>query len=205
MAACAKCGAQLPQDGAGFCPACGAAVGAAAVPDAVPPPPAGYVAAPPPSSGNTVLKVVLIVIAVVVGLGVLGTATVGYLGYRALHSANANFSSGSSAQVGVDDLGIDPYPGATHVEKGSMRASFGGNSVVTSIFTSADSPADVVKFYEDKLGSAGMVEQSGRGTTLERASHVDGNSDSLVVTVAPTDPDETGQTKIVIVHTKAIH
>jgi hypothetical protein len=161
------------------------------------------VAPPPPRSGNTVLKVVLIVIAVVVGLGVLGAAALGYLGYRAVHNAGASFSSGSSAAVSADDLGIDPYPGATHVDKGSMRASFGGNSVVTSVFTSSDSPADVVKFYQDKLGGTAVVEQSGSGTTLERASHDSGDSDSLVVTVAPDE--QTGQTKIVFVHTHAVH
>lgn len=207
MATCAKCGATLPSEGVSFCSACGGPVVAAA-PTAAPPPvigipPAHGYAMAQPRSGNTVLKVVLIVIAVVVGLGVLGVAGAGFIGYRALHSAGASFSGGSSAQLSTEDLGIDPYPGAAHVDKGSMRASFGGNSVVTSVFTSNDSSADVVKFYEDKLGTAGIVQQNSRGTTLERASQNGGNGDSLLVTVSPDD--QTGQTKIVIVHTHAVH
>lgn len=206
MAVCAKCGAALPSDGPGFCPACGAAVGAAA-PAAVPPvaaAPPVYAAAPPPSgSGNTVLKVVLIVIAVVVGLGILGAAAVGFIGYRALHNAGASFSSGSGAQVSSDDLGVDPYPGATHMDQGSMRAKFGANEMVTSAFTTKDSPSDVVKFYQDKLGDGAVMNQTVRGTTLERASNSGGVSDGVVVTVSPSEQD--GQTKIVIVHSHAAH
>jgi hypothetical protein len=211
MAVCAKCGAALPSDGPGFCPACGAPVGAAApaVPTAaaVPPvyaaAPLGYAAAPPQSSSGGVLKVVLIVIAVVVGLGILGAAAVGFIGYRALHSAGASFSAGSGAQVSTDDLGVDPYPGATHMDQGSMRAKFGGNEMVTSAFTTKDSPGDVVKFYQDKLGDSAVVNQTARGTTLERGTNSGGNSDSLVVTISPSGQD--GQTKIIIVHNRANH
>jgi hypothetical protein len=212
MAVCAKCGAALPSDGPGFCPACGAPVGAAA-PAAVPPaaavppvyaaaPPA-YTAAPPQSSSGGVLKVVLIVIAVVVGLGILGTAAVGFIGYRALHSAGASFSAGNGAQVSTDDLGVDAYPGATHMDQGSMRAKFGGNEMVTSAFTTKDSPGDVVKFYQEKLGDSAVVNQTARGTTLERGTQSGGNSDSLVVTISPSAQD--GQTKIIIVHNHASH
>jgi hypothetical protein len=211
MAVCAKCGAALPSDGPGFCPACGAPVGAAA-PAAVPPAAAGppayaappaYAGAPPQSSSGGVLKVVLIVIAVIVGLGILGTAAIGFMGYRALHSAGASFSAGSGAQVSTDDLGIDAYPGATHMDQGSMRMKIAGNSVVTSAFTTSDSPGDVVKFYQDKLGDSAVVNQTARGTTLERGTQSGGTSDSLVVTVSPSEQD--GHTKIVIVHTQAVH
>jgi len=150
-----------------------------------------------------VLKVVLIVIAVVVGLGILGAAAVGFIGYRALHSAGASFSAGSGAQVSTDDLGIDPYPGAAHMDQGSMRMKIAGNSVVTSAFTTSDSPGDVVKFYQDKLGDSAVVNQTARGTTLERGTQSGGTSDGLVVTVSPSEQD--GHTKIVIVHTQAVH
>jgi len=212
-ALCSKCGAALPSDGPGFCSNCGAPIAAAAAPApsaAVPPPaapppaysqPAG--AYPPPAKSGGALKIVLIVIAVVVVLGVIGVGAAGYIGWRALHGAGASFASGSGAQVSADDLGIDPYPGATHVDRGSMRAKFGGNSVVTSAFTTTDSPSQVVNFYQDKLGSNAVVSQTSRGTTLERGTQMGGNSDSLLITVSPNAQD--GQTKIVIMHSQANH
>jgi len=194
MAACAKCGTAL-SDGAGFCPACGAPVAAAAT---APPPVQPYAVAAQPRSGNTVLKVVLIVIAVVVGLGILGAATVGFLGYRAIHNAGGSFSMGTGAQVSTADLGIDPYPGAMHVDKGSVRMKIGGSLMVTSVFITSDSPEDLVKFYEDKIGPEVKVEQSAQGTTLQRGTEPGERGDSLLVTVTRNHDD--GRTNIVIVH-----
>jgi hypothetical protein len=89
------------------------------------------------------------------------------------------------------------------MDQGSMRAKFGGNEMVTSAFTTKDSSSDVVKFYQDKLGDSAVVNQTARGTTLERGTQSGGTSDSLVVTVSPSEQD--GQTKIVIVHSHATH
>jgi hypothetical protein len=84
-----------------------------------------------------------------------------------------------------------------------MRANFGGNLMVTSAFTTRDSPSQVVSFYQDKLGANAEVNQTSDGTTLERATQTGGDSDSLLITVSPSEQD--GQTKIVIVHSRANH
>lgn len=198
MAACAKCGAQLPSDGPGFCPACGAAVGAAAAP-AQPvtqapfaPPMMGYAAAPPPRSGNTVLKVVLIVVAAVVGLGILGTAVVGYLGYKAVH--NGAISVGDNSITSAD-LGVDPYPNGTPVEHGTVRMNMAGHSMVTATYTTSDAPEQVVSYFKGKLGDNAIVNQTARGTSLQAVQS--GSDDHLVINV---EPDPNGGTKIAIVH-----
>ena len=200
MAACAKCGATLPSDGVSFCPACGAAVGTAA--PALPPMP-GYVVAPPPGSGNSVLKVVLIVVAVVFGLGALGAGVAGFIGYRALHNAGASFSASSNAPVSVEDLGIELYPGAASASKGTVRMKIAGNSMVTSVFTTNDSPEDVVKFYQDKMGPSAEVDSSAQGTTLQRGKGPGEDGDSLLITVTRNKSD--GKTNIVIVHSQVKH
>jgi hypothetical protein len=204
MAVCAKCGAALPSDGPGFCPACGAPVGAAA-PAAVPtaaavPPvyaaaPLGYAAAPPQSSSGGVLKVVLIVIAVVVGLGILGTATVGFIGYRALHSAGASFSAGSGAQVSTDDLGVDPYPNSTALPNQTVRMKLAGHQMVTAIYTTSDAPDSVVSYFKGKMGDSAVVSQTTQGTAIQTGES--GSGDHLIVSVQP----QGSSTKIVIVHT----
>jgi len=197
MAACAKCGAALASDGAGFCPACGAPVGAAASAQPVsaplpPSPPPAYSVAAPPRSGNTVLKVVLIVVAVVVGLGVLGAAAVGYIGYKAVH--NGAISVGDSSMTSAD-LGVDLYPSATPVEHGAVRLKMAGHSMVTATYKTSDPPEQVVSFYKGKLGDSAIVNESDRGTTLQVVRSND--DDHLVITVKP---DANGGTAIAIVH-----
>jgi len=73
---CSRCGAALTP-GSPVCPACGAAVTAAAVY-----PPAMQNFAPPPSSGTSALKVVLIVVAIFVGLGIIAVGAFGFLAWR---------------------------------------------------------------------------------------------------------------------------
>jgi len=207
---CAKCGAPHSSD-TGFCSTCGAPIAAAAStqPAAVPPPPAApppvayapaavVYAAPPPQKSGGALKIILIVIAVVVVLGVAGVGTAGFIAYRALHKAGAAFSAGNGAAVSNADLGVDPYPGATRVDQGSMRVKVGNNSMVTSAFTSSDSVDSVVKFYQDKLGANTVVTQTGNGTALQSASVSGSVKDGVQITVAP-DP-QGGGSKIVIVH-----
>src|ERR1035437_4597886 len=131
---CKTCNAPVPFS-SGFCPSCGSAFESAA---AAP----GYAAAPPKKSGSA-LKIVLIVIAVVVVLGVAGVAILGYVGYRALHTAGSSFSMGKSADVSDADLGVSIYPGAVRSADGGMRMNLANNLVVSAIYTTSDSASDV--------------------------------------------------------------
>src|SRR5271169_6917024 len=76
MAFCNSCGATLTAE-TKFCNKCGAAVAAG-------PPALGGAPTPPPptTGGSSALKIILIVVAVIVVVGILGVATVGFIGYR---------------------------------------------------------------------------------------------------------------------------
>ena len=69
-------------------------------------------------------------------------------------------------------------------------------SMVTAIYTTTDSAAQVVDFYKGKLGDQASTVETGNGTMLTNASNNDETS-KLVITVTP----EGGSTKIAIVHT----
>ncbi len=198
---CKHCGAPVPFT-SGFCPSCGTQYEAAPADPAnaaapAGPPPAAYAAVPPKKSGST-LKIVLIIVAVVVVLGVGFVGIAGYLGYRALHTAGNSFSLGKGADVSDSDLGVATYPGAARSANGGMKMNLAGNLVVSALYTTSDSVADVVAFYQGKLPTP-TTSQSGMSSTLSSAT-VDGNvKDGIVVTVSPNGQ---GSTQIVIVHTK---
>ena len=211
---CPKCGTSLTSD-IGFCPSCGAPIGAEAAPSqpavaapppvqAAPPPPAygqpatAYPALAPKSSGG-VLKVVLIVIAVIVGLGVLGVGILGYIGYHALHAAGNSMSLGSSADVSEADLGVSAYPGAVRNPSGAMKMKLGGLSTASATYNTSDPASSVVTYYQDKLGANTIVSQNGHATSLTSATASGTAKNNVVVTVTPMGDSGT---QIMIVHSQ---
>jgi hypothetical protein len=184
---CKTCNAPVPLN-SGFCPACGSALETAAATPA---------AAPPKQSSNT-LKIVLIVIAVVVVMGVAGVAILGYVGYRALHTAGNSFSVGKGADVSDADLGVSIYPGAVRSADGGMRMNLANNLVVSAIYTTSDSASEVVSYYQGRLGPGATSMEIGRVTSLTLATATGGGRDSVTVTVTP----QTSATQIMIQHTK---
>jgi hypothetical protein len=172
----------------------------------VPPNPTYQYGPPPPSnSGNTVLKVVLIIVGVFVLLGVIGAAVIGFGVYRVAKSThrdsngnvsistpNGTITTGKSAHVTAEDLGVDLYPGAVSTE-GSMNMKMPTGSMVTAVFTSSDPADKVVAFYKDKMGDQASVVQSGNGTVLSRGET---DKDKVMVTVNPKG----NTSKIVIIH-----
>jgi hypothetical protein len=207
---CSKCGTSLTSD-TGFCPSCGAPIGAAAPPPEVvgaapiqPPPAAAYaqpgVAYPPPvkKSGGA-LKIILIIVAVVVTLGILGVAGVSFIAYRALHANGNSMSVGSNAEVTESDLGVAIYPGAVAKSNGAVRMKLGSIFTVTAGYTTPDPSSSVLAFYEDKLGPrATSREGVGGATTLTSATVTDSLKDTVVVSVTPT---ESGS-KFTVAHTR---
>ena len=88
MAFCNACGATL-DGGAKFCTKCGATQPGGKVSSATPssaPAAAPLTTAP---KNNNALKIILIVVAVIVGLGIIGIATVSFIGYRFAHRSPA--------------------------------------------------------------------------------------------------------------------
>ncbi len=165
MAFCNSCGATL-NEGMKFCNKCGAAqsgvvsapMGARMTP---PPPP---VAA---TGGSSALKIVLLVIAVIVVVGILGLATVGFIGWRIAKSSHVHQEgdhvkvdtpfgtvSANDPEQAVKDLGIDVYPGAEVQKQGSSSMTFGSVRTVTAIFESSDSVDKVCSFYKSRFPNA---------------------------------------------------
>jgi hypothetical protein len=193
MAFCNSCGTTLTP-GTRFCNKCGAA---AALDSSVPAPVA------PPPAGSSALKVVLIVIAVIIGLGILGVAAVGFVGYHFVKHAHVTqngdhvrvetplgtFSANDPDQA-VKDLGVDVYPGAEAQKDGSASATIGSIRTVTANFHSSDSPDKVCDFYKAKFPTA-TVTSADQG----RCTIVSTNQNNSITINVDTD---NGITKIAI-------
>ncbi len=165
MAFCNSCGATLDAS-TKFCNKCGAAVPAASVP------PVGTPAATAPAQGgnNSALKIILIIVAVVVGLGILGVATMTYIGYRVAHSARVmqknghtkiespfgNLEANTDPSDAAKNLGIDLYPGAQMQKDGYVSMNIMGSHMATAILQTSDAPSEVADFYHGKLPNATM-------------------------------------------------
>ena len=164
MAFCNSCGATLTP-GTKFCNKCGAAVAAAPAPGATstaPPP------APPPTGGGSALKIILIVVAVIVVIGILGIATVGFIGYRIAKSSHVSqqgdhvkvetpfgtVETSKDPEQAAKDLGVDIYPGAEVQRNGASSATFGGMHTVTAMFETSDAADKVCSFYKSRFPSA---------------------------------------------------
>jgi hypothetical protein len=204
---CTQCGAALTPGNA-TCAACGAQVNAAAPYVAVAQP-----AAAPVSSGTSAVKIILIVVAIFVGLGMLAVAGFGLMAWRfsrALHVSNngdqvtlntaaGSFSASSSQTYTAEELGTDIYPGATG-GKGGLKMNLPTGSMVTGVYITGDSKAQVVEFYKSKLGSAASVIDSDNSAIIS----VDkGQQESVMVTVTANSSQDGGKTRIAIMHSKS--
>jgi hypothetical protein len=182
MAFCNACGASL-SPGTRFCSKCGAAVLASSpVSNTMTPPPAGspVVSAPAPQAtagqGSGALKVILIVVGVIVLLGILSVASVGFFAWRVAHSAHIR-QEGNNVKVETPfgnvetthdpadaqrNLGVDLYPGADILKDGSASATFGGVHTASVSAETTDSVDKVSAFYKAKFPNA-MVTSSDAG------------------------------------------
>lgn len=218
---CTKCGASLPTT-TGFCPACGTPIGspvasppaAAAPPPAVPAPAPAYAqpayAAPPPKSGGA-LKIILIVIAVVVGLGVLAVAGIGFTAWRVARTISTDskgnvsalggaFSAGKDLHLSEADLGVPLYPGATTGE-GGMHMNLPNASIVTAVYVTSDPVDTVTAFYKGKLGANEADTETGHGSVLTSGRQGADGKSGIEITIGPGSGNNAGKTQIVIVHT----
>ena len=197
MAFCNACGATL-NPGTKFCNKCGAAVAPGAST------PAGAPAAPPPAQtptgGSSALKVILIVVAIIVGIGILGVATVGIIGYRIAKSSHVS-QNGDHVKVdtpfgsvetskdpdqAAKDLGVDLYPGAQVQRNGASSAAFGGIRTVTAVFETPDAPDKVCTFYKSRFPGA-MVTTSDQN----RCTIVSNNQKNMITINVQTSGDMT--------------
>jgi len=181
MAFCNSCGATL-NPGTKFCNKCGAvASGGPTAPPATPP-------AAAPTGGSSALKIILIVVAVIVGIGILGLATVGFIGYRIAKSAHVttqgnrvkvdsplgSFSANDPEQT-VKELGVEVYPGAQVQKEGTATATFGSIHTVAANFETSDPLDKVCDFYKSKFPGANVT-----SSQENHCSIVSGSSDNSV-------------------------
>ena len=145
-----------------FCNSCGAVVSGG------PTAPAVTSVAPTPAGGSSALKVILIVVAVIVGIGILGIATVGIVGYRIAKNAHVrqegkhvsvetpfgNVETSQDPERAAKDMGVDVYPGAEVQKNGASSATFGSIHTVTANFESSDSVDKVCAFYKSRFPNA---------------------------------------------------
>jgi hypothetical protein len=170
MAFCNSCGATL-NEGTRFCNKCGAAVTGAAAPAMSPAAPGA--AAPPPATGgsSSALKVVLIVIGVIILVGVLGIASLTFIGLRIAKRSHiqqegdrvkvetpfGTMETSKDPDQAAKDLGIDIYPGAQVQREGASSATFGGMHTVTASFESSDSVDKICSFYKSRFPGANVT------------------------------------------------
>ena len=209
MAFCNSCGASLTP-GTRFCNKCGAAVLASTVPSvaAAAGSPAPVTSAPPPTAvqGGGALKVILIVIGVIVLLGILGVASVGFFAWRVASHAHVrqegnnvkvetpfgNVETTKDPSEAAHNLGVDLYPGSEVLKDGSASATFGGVHTASVNSESTDSVDKVASFYKAKFPNA-MVTSSDSG----RCTIISNDRKSMITINIEASGDKT---KIMITH-----
>src|ERR1700733_13338925 len=171
MAFCNSCGATL-NAGTKFCNKCGSPVASdASAPVAASAAAPGVTPAAPaqtPTGGSSALKIILIVAAVIIGLGILGVATVGIIGYRIAKSTRVT-QNGDHVKVqtpfgevetskdpdqAAKDLGVDLYPGAVVQRNGASSVSMGNIHTASALFETSDAPDKVCSFYKSRFPGA---------------------------------------------------
>ena len=182
---CTKCGTSL-EENLNFCPKCGAAVGAATAPSALPAPaPArgavtgGASTAAPAAKGNPFLKIILLVVSIFAFVTVLGIGSCIYFAYRVKQKATAMVEGAKSARqsLGTPEVHLEkggagsqaattatidvpPYPGSVPT-KSEGELSFGKSGAVSGQeYETADSVEKVLAFYKDKFGSKITIQES---------------------------------------------
>ncbi len=213
MAFCNSCGAAL-NPGTRFCNKCGAAVVApapapafrSAAPSSSATP---AVAAPPQSApslgGGGALKIILIVVGVIVLIGILGVASVGFFAWRVARHTHVRqegdnvrvetpfgtVESTKDPQAAARNLGVDLYPGARVLKDGTASASFGGVHSVSVSMESDDSIDKVTSFYKSKFPNAMVTSSDSNQSTIvsnDRKNlvtiniNVDGNRTKILIT-----------------------
>jgi zinc-ribbon domain len=216
---CTKCGAALSPD-ATFCTACGAAAGADAATTGAPPAgnytyaasPVVQPAAPPSSGGGSAVKIILIILGVLVALGVIVASIFAFTIWRVsraihvddksgsvtVHTPGGGFSTSNTKTYTAEDLGTDIYPGAQNGH-GSMKMDLPTVLMVTGVFETTDSKDKVLEYYKGKLGSGASVMDTPE-TAIVTMAH--GQDESVMVTISQKASEDSGKTKIAIVHTK---
>ena len=206
MAFCNSCGTNIVP-GTRFCNKCGAAILAStAATAAAPPVVAG--SAPPatavPPSGGGALKAILIVVGVIVLVGILAVASLGFFAWRVARHTRVRqdgdnvrvetpfgtVQTTNDPQAAARDLGVDLYPGAQALKEGATSATFGTVHTASLNFETSDSVDKVCSFYKPKFPNAMVMRTEANQCTIVS------NDQKNMITI--TVKGESDKTRIVI-------
>ena len=210
MAFCNACGTNITP-GSRFCSKCGAPILASTLPSSGPgamPPASSTSSTMPPATvpvasapqGGSALKVILVAVGVVVLLGILGIASLGFFAWRVARQAHVHQDGGNvkvetpfgsvettkDPEDAVRNLGVDLYPGADVTKDGSSLATFGGVHTATVNAESSDSIDKVASFYKAKFPNA-MVSSSDAG----RCTIISNEHGSMITINIESEGDKT--------------
>jgi hypothetical protein len=217
MAFCNKCGANL-EPGTRFCNKCGTAVLASTLPPTGPSatassmPPAPATVPVPAAEGGGALKVILIVVGVIVLIGILGIASIGFFAWRVARSSHVRqegdrvkvetpfgtVESTKDPEEAAHNLGVEVYPGARVLKEGAASAAFGGMHTTTANFESDDSVEKVCGFYKAKFSHPTVTTSDQQRCTIvsnERKNMVtinvqaDGDKTKIQINSVTHNPD----------------
>jgi flagellar basal body-associated protein FliL len=212
MAFCNSCGAAL-NPGTRFCNKCGAAVVASSPASAARSSAPATFATPAvasqtqatPSQGGGALKIILIVVGVIVLIGILGVASVGFFAWRIARHSHVRqegdnvkvetpfgtVQTTSDPQEAARNLGVEIYPGAKVLKDGTTSASIAGIHNVTVSMESDDPIDKVTNFYKSKFPNAMVTASDSNQSTIvsnDRKSlitiniNADGNRTKILIT-----------------------
>jgi len=206
MAFCNSCGTSL-EEGAGFCPKCGASQpGSAAIktPPTVGPAVASAPQSSPPQQSNG-LRTALIIVAAVF---VLGAITIAALTAIGLHIARRTHVENRDGNVRVESpfgsvesstdpaavtrsLGADVYPGAQVLKNNSANVNIAGVHTVAADFETSDPIDKVADFYRSKFPHANVTTSDRGHLTIvsnEKGNlvtiNLEGDEDKTVIHIA---------------------
>lgn len=157
-------------------------------------------------------KIILIVLAVIFALVLIVVGIIGYFAWRvskaihadkngqvSLSTPDGNVSLGANKSYTADELGIDPYPGAT-TSTGGFNMNTEKGSMVTAVYETDDPAEKVVSFYK---GKTGMGEQSFMETgTTSMITFKKAEKDVVIVSINADAAQHKGKTQISITHSK---
>jgi hypothetical protein len=189
MAFCNSCGASIAA-GTRFCNKCGAAVLASSPAPAVTPstavgaappvPPVAPASVPVPTSDGGALKAILIVVGVVMLVGILCLASLGFFAWRVAHRTRVRqegdnvkvetpfgtVQTTKDPQEAARNLGVDIYPGAQVLNEGATSMTFGEVHTASLKFESGDSIDKVCSFYKPKFPNAMVMSTDANQCTI---------------------------------------
>ncbi len=156
-------------------------------------------------------KVILIVLAVIFALVLLVAGIVGYFVWRVakavhtdkngqmtLSTPGGNFAAGTGKVYTADQLGVDPYPGASS-STGGFDMSTDKGTMVTAVYETSDPASQVVDYYKAKTGlGERSVMDSDNGSVI---SFKKSDKEVVIITVKSNGAGD-GKTQISIMHSK---